>query len=852
MHQPRYPTGSRWRSVALLTTLTGLALGHTTTIQAASDAFDYSESSLYGQSGGSSSGGIGWTSSWYDGGAATSATVIDAALESFGSDGSDPYQSTSRIVEYTLDDVAASLESIREIGHQSGKVVWVYGMVAVGNAFVPDVNMRDSFGGFGLFEGGNEKLLIGQPYEAGVWGVASAMSGGDTHLSLRSIGSNEGVLLVAKIDQTANLIQVWVDPPLSSASEYDGAHDIEFSYGSGVDDDFDRIRIRGGNYNTGNVWQFDNLQVTGDSPFCADDDQDGICNDVDGCTVDVDGDGYISLADCPDVGDDCDDDDASAYPGNLESCDGVDNDCDADIDEDFDQDGDGYFDAFSCGGNYDVEDCDDLNDFVYPGAEELCNSTDDDCDGDYDEGFDEDGDGYLNQELCIGYEGILDCDDYYTFINPGETETCDTYDNDCDGDIDEDFDNDFDGYFDATYCPGEIISQLDCDDNDFSVNPEQPEFCDGIDNNCDFQTDEGYDNDVDGYYDSASCGDVNGPGDCDDVNGSIYPDATESCDGLDNNCDGDVDEDFDADGDGYLTASSCGELGSDCDDDNGSIYPGSFEVCDGIDNNCDGQIDEGYDVDGDGSLDASSCGELGTDCNDGDGAIYPGAAELCDGIDNNCDGAIDEGFDADNDTYLDASSCSALGGELDCNDGDGGVNPGVTEQCDEVDNDCDGSIDEQESECGCGDGDEDGDGACDLEDTCLEIYNPDQVDQDRDGLGDPCDAAPADPTVGADDADSATVIDPDDNESEEDGYGTPGDGFASLATDDGVAFGDIPIDEVDPYATFSIVDLGLEDLETDLGDIRVQGLPDPESLEPTVLLNYEYQIGPDDLSLIHI
>jgi hypothetical protein len=77
----------------------------------------------------------------------------------------------------------------------------------------------------------------------------------------------------------------------------------------------------------------------------------------------------------------------------------------------------------------------------------------------------------------------------------------------------------------------------------------------------------------------------------------------------------------------------------DCDDTNPAVNPFAEEVCDGIDNDCDCQVDEGA-TDGDGDGVTTCAG----DCNDGDPAVNPGAVEACDGIDNNCNGAIDEGF----------------------------------------------------------------------------------------------------------------------------------------------------------------------------------------------------------------
>jgi hypothetical protein len=144
--------------------------------------------------------------------------------------------------------------------------------------------------------------------------------------------------------------------------------------------------------------------------------------------------------------------------------------------------------------------------------------------------------------------------------------------------------------------------------------------------------DTGTDNDLDG---SNQCDD------CDDTNGGVYPGASEQCNGIDDDCDGMIDEDFDADGDGYATCTS-DPLLRDCDDTNSSVNPGAAEDCggngqgNGIDDDCDGYVDEGCnpctttDVDGDGYS------ECDGDCDDGDASIHPGATEQCDGFDNDC------------------------------------------------------------------------------------------------------------------------------------------------------------------------------------------------------------------------
>lgn len=153
------------------------------------------------------------------------------------------------------------------------------------------------------------------------------------------------------------------------------------------------------------------------------------------------------------------------------------------------------------------------------------------------------------------------------------------------------------------------------------------------------------DNDLDTFsIEGGTCGQV----DCNDNDGTVNPNALEICaDGVDNNCSGSIDEGCsvvceDADGDGHQNA-ACG--GTDCNDSNGAVNPDVVEICaDGIDNNCIGAIDEGcsascWDADGDGYQDAA-CG--GTDCNDNEAAINPGAAEICDSIDNNCNSRTDE------------------------------------------------------------------------------------------------------------------------------------------------------------------------------------------------------------------
>ena len=157
------------------------------------------------------------------------------------------------------------------------------------------------------------------------------------------------------------------------------------------------------------------------------------------------------------------------------------------------------------------------------------------------------------------------------------------------------------------------------------------------------------DRDGDGYSEGEDC--AAGPGgDCDDTNANIHPGATEQCDAIDRDCNG-WGGNWDADGDGYA---ACG----DCDDDDPTTSPGADEVCDSRDNDCDGLVDNepvdgvSYYIDGDfdgyGGAPVLACEppkdsvEEGGDCDDASSAIHPGAEEVCDDFDNDCDGSIDE------------------------------------------------------------------------------------------------------------------------------------------------------------------------------------------------------------------
>ena len=171
----------------------------------------------------------------------------------------------------------------------------------------------------------------------------------------------------------------------------------------------------------------------------------------------------------------------------------------------------------------------------------------------------------------------------------------------------------------------------------------------------------------------------------------------------------------DADDDGW-------DVLSDCNDNNSAVNPGAVEVCNGLDDNCDGNIDEGVqniyyqdsdnDTYGNVLMTAQACtvpsGYVtnASDCNDGNAFVNPGAAEVCNIMDDNCNGQTDEGLsstyfaDSDSDTYGDASvitqACMQPSGYVtdntDCDDTSYSINPGAVEIPDDgIDQDCSGS-----------------------------------------------------------------------------------------------------------------------------------------------------------------
>ena len=463
-----------------------------------------------------------------------------------------------------------------------------------------------------------------------------------------------------------------------------------------------------------------------------------------------------------------------------ETCNGLDDDCDADIDEDFQYEGaaiGGVCDGIGscpegtveCTTDASAATCSTNPDGSTPedGAE-ICDGNDNDCNGVVDDGLQ--WEGQALGEACEGAgecgPGVVECalgDAPVTTCstNPdgsaseATAEICDGLDNDCNGVVDDGFQ--WQGLQPGQACDGTgacgegtVVCAAGGQSATCSTNPDgpapqsTPEICDGLDNNCSGTVDEGF------SYEGAPLGEpCVGVGECGagfvecradgaaatcstNPDGSQGPNAGEACDGLDNNCNGEIDEGLTWQGSPLGQACTgtgeCGEGTVECSVDgtdvptcssnaDGTASEAVGELCDGLDNNCDGIVDESFLWDdlalgaacdgtgecGGGVVECVADGTAATCSTNPDGTASEASPETCDTLDEDCNGTVDdvEGADAPDFPCKVAGQCASGGVVGSCEAGEWSCDYSAVPDyqdtetlCDALDNDCDGSNDE--------------------------------------------------------------------------------------------------------------------------------------------------------------
>ena len=386
-----------------------------------------------------------------------------------------------------------------------------------------------------------------------------------------------------------------------------------------------------------------------------------------------------------------------ASPPKAEQCNAIDDDCNGQTDEGLVE--------LSCGTGVckhtvagcvsgKASECDALE----GASDEICNSKDDDCDGETDEGF-----------VDTDNNGVADCEDGDDDGDgiPDEQDNCQTVPNP------DQLDFDFDGLGDV--CDDDDDNDLaadvdDCEPKNAAIHPAAVEVCNGLDDNCNVLKDDGLGETTCGIgtceHTVANCVDGQ-PVACDPQEGGT----PEECNGLDDNCDLAVDEGF---------ANTDGDEAADCvdEDDDDDGVPDGEDNCP-LDANTDQQ-----DTDGDG---------FGDVC---DGGCWLEDLEV---FEEDCDGIPD---DSDNCPYVSNADQTDLDGDgigdpCDSDDDEDGVEDGL-DNCPETPNKDQADFDNDKIGDAC-DPDDDGDGVDDVIDNCLWLNNPGQVDTDLDLKGNECD-----------------------------------------------------------------------------------------------------------------
>ncbi|HEY3352399.1 MAG TPA: MopE-related protein [Polyangia bacterium] len=332
---------------------------------------------------------------------------------------------------------------------------------------------------------------------------------------------------------------------------------------------------------------------------------------------------------------------------------------------------------------------------------ELCNGSDDNCNGEIDEGYNVGAVCTVGVGACQR-SGHIVCDADHlgshcdAVAGTGTTEVCNGIDDDCDGLTDE--------------------APADC-----SGCVPQAEICDGHDNNCNGRIDEGVTRTCgiavgECTKGTMSCVELSAPaasGTWTECTGQGP--APEQCDNKDNDCDGVTDGIVEPCPNPANPGIGACRLGTHLCTAGvwgtcvGEVLP-TDEVCDGVDNDCDGETDEGNP--GGGQTCMTACGEGVTACVNGQLVCQGGGTgqpEICNGLDDDCDGLTDEDLPSlgpctDNGALCIPGTLECVGGSYQCV---GGAPP-EPERCDCLDNDCDGQTDE-----------ENGDPLCDAGATCL-------------------------------------------------------------------------------------------------------------------------------------